>query len=361
MANKFFSKLMAMEGAIKVGGPDPLMNCLRSPSPSVNWAFATPGHGLPYGYSTILWGPPKAGKTIVSNAMIGQMHKDDPESMALCFNTELRGAIQANENQSKLWGIDPERYVVFDVNQPEMVFDRITGDVDAMCQDGAKIKAIVIDSLTGIVGRRSMNADSVMVQQIGDSALTLKDGLQRILPVIRRHGIALIMTSHARAELDMAEQMRGNKIKMAGNFAMKHLAEFFCLIEPNRSKDGRVDLTGKEFVDESKTDFMDHGEKTGHKIRFKVTDSSLGVAGRTAEFTIDYHKGLINTHEEIFTLGCNTGIIECPNNVTYKYGTEQWRGKAAILTALRDNTEMANAILKEVYAKDVEAYLHKGA
>ena len=361
MGNKFFAKLMAMEGAVKFDGPDPLMNCLCGPFPSVNWAFATPGHGLPYGYSVILWGPPKAGKTIVANALIGQMHKDDPESIALCFNTELRGRIQANSTQNRLWGIDPDRYVVFDVNQPELVFDRVTNDVDAMCQEGAKIRALIIDSLTGIVGRRAMNADSVMVQQIGDSAATLTNGLQRILPVIRRHNIALIMTAHARAEMELAEQMRGNKIKMAGNFAMKHLAEFFCLVEPNRSKDGRVDLTGKEFLDETKTDFMDKGEKTGHKIRFKVTDSSLGVAGRTAEFTIDYHHGITNTHEEIFTLGCNTGIIERPNNQTYKYGNDQWRGIGAMLTALRDNKELAEKILKEVYAKDVEAYMNKGA
>lgn len=351
-AKKYLSRLRKMEGAVLPGQRNPLADCLRTPMPSVNWAFGIEGHGLPYGYSMILYGPPKGGKSILCNAIIGQLHKDDPEAIAITFNTELRGEAQANEQQMRTWGIDSDRFQVFDVNTPELVFDRIETDIAAMCQEGAKIKLIIIDSLKGISGRRAMNATTVMTQQIGDEAATLQDGLKRILPIIRKYKIALIMTTHVRAELDQQEQMRGKTVKMAGAWATKHMAEIFAYVEPNRSKSGKVTLAGEEFTDPSVVDFMEKSQKTGHKIRFRVEESSIGPQGRTAEFTLDYNQGIINTYEEVFTLAKNYGIINRPNNVMYEYNGKSWRGVENMLTAIRDDRTFYNDLLAAVYAKD---------
>lgn len=348
--NKFLTKLRSLEGAIK-NDNDPLKNCLQSSSPSVNWAFGIAGHGLPFGYSAVFYGPPKSGKSYIANDFVGELHRTDPEAISITFNTELRGAVQSNAGQAAIWGIDSDRHIVYDVNQPEMIFDRIETEVAALCQEGAKIKLIIIDSLKGIQGRRAMNATTVMTQQIGDEAATLQDGLKRITPVIRKYGIALIMTTHVRAELDQKEQMRGKTVKMASAWATKHLAEFFCYIEPNRSKEGRVNLAGEEFLDEETKDFMGKAEKTGHKIRFCVQESSFGTSGRTAEFTINYEQGIVNKHEEIFTLGKNLGVITKPNNITYAYGDKTWRGLVACLTAIRDDKDLAQQILRDVYNK----------
>lgn len=354
MANKFFAQLQKMEGAVIIGNDNPLLNCLQSPSPSVNWAFGIEGHGLPFGTSMILYGPPKGGKSIICNAMIGTLHTEDPEAMSITFNTELRGEIQSNQQQMKTWGIDPERHMTFDVNTPEMIFDRIEKDIASMCQEGAKVRLIIIDSLAGIVGRREMDAQSVLQQQIGDEAQTLKVGLKRIIPTIRKYKIALVMTTHVRAELDQAEQMRGNKVKMASAWATKHTAEVFAYVEPIRSKEGRVSLLGDAFEDAAIKDLMDKSQQTGHKIRFRVKENSIGPAGRTAEFTLDYNKGIINTHEEVFVLGRNLGVIERPNNRTYKYGDKTWNGVESIVTAIKEDSTLYKSILRDVYAKDMK-------
>lgn len=349
---KFLSKLRQLEGAVDPTTVNPLANCLQTASPSVNWAFANDGHGLPFGYGMLLYGPPKGGKSIICNSLIGSLHQQDPEAIAVVFNTEMRGALQTNSNQLAKWGIDPERFITYDVNQPEMIFDRIEHDIAAACQEGEKIKLVIIDSLTNIVGRRTLNADSVSQQQIGDQALTIKDGLMRILPVIRKHNIALVGTSHIRAELDQREQMRGKTIKMAAAWATKHTFEYFCFVEPNRSKDGKVTLAGEEFVDKEILDFMDHAQKTGHKIRFKVEENSAGPSGRTAEFTLDYNKGIINQYEEIFTLAVNYKIIQRPTNVTYTYNDKSWRGIVACLTGIRDDEALQKELLAKVFTKD---------
>lgn len=345
------AKLRKLEGTADFGS-SAMLNVLRSPSPSVNWSFATSGFGLPYGMGMVLYGPPKGGKTIITNTLIGGLHADDPDAVAIKFDTELRSEFQTTNASLQKWGIDPDRYIAYDVNQPELIFDRIEKDVDAMCQEGLKVKMIIIDSLSNILGRRQMNANSVMTQQIGDQAATLKEGLMRILPIIRKHKIALVCTAHVRAEMDMQEQMRGKTIKMQASWATKHMFEFFCYTEPNRSKTGKVTLAGEEFTDSSVVDFMDKAAKTGHKIRFRVEESSVGYTGRTAEFTLDYNKGIINQYEEVFTLGVNYGIIERPNNVTYKYGENSYRGVVAMLTALKDNPDLQKEVLEKVRLKD---------
>ena len=353
MSSKLFDKLKKMDGAV-IGSFDRKSTCVRSQSPSVNWAFAIKGGGIPLGFSGVFYGPPKGGKSLLVNSIVAQLHQDDPEAVAINFNTELRGSIQCSEESLLKWGIDPERYMVFDVNQPEQIFDRIEHDLAALCEEGLKIKVIIIDSLNHIQGRRTMNATSVNQQQIGDHAQTISVGLKRILPIIRKYGISLLATDHVRAELDQHEIMRGNTVKMSSAWAAKHIFEFFCYVEPNKTKDGRTSLAGEEFVDKEIVDFMKKGQKTGHKLRFTIKESSFGKSGRVAEFTLDYDKGIVNQHEEIYTLGVQYGVIERPNNVTYKYKDENYRGVAAILTALKDNQIMQREVLDAVWMKEYE-------
>ncbi len=353
---KLFASLQKLEGAVN-REYNPLDHVLRTPSPSVNWALANRGHGLPEGYSMVLWGPPKSGKSILSNSFIGQVHQDDPEAYTITFNTEMRGELQQAESASSMFGIDPERHLTFDVNEPALIFDRIEKDIAALVDEGLKIKLVVIDSLAAILGRRQMNATTVDQAQIGDRAATLQEGLMRILGVLRRKRISLIMTSHARAEMDQKEQMRGKDKKMAAAFAVKHFAEYFCYVERLENKNSKEDLMKVGFVDESATDFMDKAMKTGHRIRFQVTGNSIGPDGRTAEFTMDYQRGIINTYEEVFTLGCNFGVIERPNNTSYVYKGEKYVGIKTALVAIRDNPALQAEIMEEVYKLDNEKFL----
>ena len=351
MTNKYMARLRKLEGAVEQDY-DAMINVLKTPSPSVNWALGLRGYGLPFGYSMMLFGPPKGGKSIICNAFIGQLHRDDPEAVSITFNTELRGELQQNDHAQVAFGIDPDRHITYDVNEPALIFDRIENEINAMCQEGLKVRCIIIDSLKGIAGRRSLNATSINTQQIGDQAATIQDGLMRILPTIRRNRIALIMTTHVRAEMDQHEIMRGNTMKMASAYAAKHMAELFCYVEPNKSKKGRTTLAGEDFLDQDTKDFMDKSLKTGHKIRFKCVGNSIGPDSRTAEFTLDYQQGIINQYEEVFTLGKNLGIIEKVNNMTYTYKETKWTGLKNVLTAIRDDSALCRSILADVYEKD---------
>jgi KaiC/GvpD/RAD55 family RecA-like ATPase len=340
---------------------NPFSNVLRSGSPSLDYVYANT-HGLPFGYSEVLWGPPGGGKTLVTNQKIAQLHKDDPEAIAVKFDTEQRDEMQLTEKQMMRLGIDPERYVSYGTNRPDEIFDFIATDLEAMVQKGMPLRYLIIDSTSDIVGRRTLNADSVMQQQIGDEAKTIQDGLKLIKNTLRRYRIACSLVAQARAELDPVEQMRGNKLKMHAAWALQHFAEYFVYIEQNKTKEGKTDLTGKEFTDETHTDVKGNAERVAHKIRVVMKKSSCGPAGRVGEFTYDYYNGVKNIHEEAFLLGVGQGIVLRPNNMTYvvpdfptKGQQFSIKGKDNFVYALKENTPMCTEILRRVRVLDIEA------
>jgi RecA/RadA recombinase len=316
---------------------------LQTSSPAVNFTFGN-GWGLPRGYSMMLFGPPRGGKTILCNDFIGQLHKTRPEAVALKFDTEMRVEGQMNTDQQKVWGIDPERYMTFEVNQADQVFDAIEKKIAA---EGV----VIIDSLTGIVGRRRANADSINDVVIGDNALTIQEGLKQILGVQRRCNFALIVTSHVRAQLDQTERMRGNVIRPAVSFGTLHHCEYYMYVEENRTKDARVDAEGNEFRDMEHKDMAGRGEKTAHKIRVRITDSSLGPKDRTGQFTLDYKHGIINQYEEIFLLASDRGIFTFEGN-TWVFGDKRFGSTEKALHGVKNDPQLQQDLLKALMGQD---------
>ena len=83
--------------------------------------------------------------------------------------------------------------------------------------------------------------------------------------------------------------------------------------------------------------------------------NTLGPANRQAEATFDYVKGFINQHEEVFKLGKNWGIIERPNKLTYKIGSEEFTGKPATLNALATRPDLQKIVLAGLIEREKTA------
>lgn len=347
-ANKWMKQLRGMDGAVdteyKALADE---NILKSPSPSLNWIFGKSA-GLPRSFSAVFMGEAKSGKSLASYLIAGELHKRDKEAIVVRFDSEMRSTAQ----MGGAFGIDSDRFIAFDTNKPVEIFDRISKDIEEMCTQGAPIKLIIIDSLTAIQGLREQNADSIENVQMADRAAMITKGLKQILPTIRRHKIALICTTHMRANLDAG--LYGKKTKSAMVHSERHFFEFFIEVTRDNAKEGKTDILGNALADESVKDFRDNKEITGHKIYVKMAENSLGVAGRTGEFTIDYEKGIINTHEEVFILGINTGVIERPNNRTYVYDGKNYTSKAEMVNAIKDSKDLYDSIVNKVRARDLE-------
>ena len=332
----WMKQLSKMSGAVdEEYNPYAEGNFIRTASPSLNYIFSK-SPGFPFGEFMLLWGPPKSGKSIISNAMVGGLHQQDPEAWAIRFDTEMRSV----GKEEHYWGIDQSRFKAFNVNEPELIFDRIKNELLPMIQNGFPLKLIIIDSLQGVQGVKAGNAKSVTDHQMGDHAMTIQKGLQAIMPVLRRNGIALISTAHIRGNLDAG--MYGPKEKMAGGYAQKHTYEYFVKVTRNNAT-----ADNNHLVTDVK-DFKGKSEQTGHKIYIQMSESSRGVAGRTGQITFDYVDGIINTEEEIAELAKNLNLVERPNNRTYIVGENKYSSKDEFYAAIKNDTELRQKLVSEI-------------
>jgi RecA/RadA recombinase len=320
-------------------------NCLYTPSPYFNWIFANKSNGIPRNSSLLLLSEQKAGKSLSCYAIVEEMQRRDPEGIAIYFNTELRGALQ----HGVFAGLDKDRFVIYDTKDPEEIFDRVEKDIKAMVQDGMPLRIIIIDSLTNIQGIKRRDADSVSDHLRGDHALTIQTGLDKLVPFCKRNKIMLIGTSQMRA--NQKATPGGPDTQMAESWTVKHTFEYFVSLKRAGSADDKVDLDGKAFEEEGMKDARDNKLVTGHKIYVKCEANSIGSAGRSGVFTMDYEKGIINQHEEIFFLGKNTGVIKLQGQ-TYSYGNHSIRGQAAFANLIKEDRKLYDAILADVKKLD---------
>lgn len=361
---KFMAELMKHDAANK-RDYDPHANVLRFSSPGLNFLFGN-AQGLPLGYSAVFWGPDKSGKTQAFYDMLAQLHKDDPEAIGIRFDTEQRDQLQMTPTRMRTMGIDPDRYVCIETAKSDGIFDWIENQVVALCQKGAKIKLICIDSITDIIGRRAEEAEGIKTVQRGDDAATQKDGLKRIREVIRKYKICLVLTDQVRAEQDPIEVLKGNKFKPASSWYVKHYVEYWIRLEQWNSKEGRKDILGKELVGVLQ-DGLGKAEQTGHMVRAKMTSSSAGPKNRQIYYRLDYQRGIVGQHEEVFTLACNRGIIQRPTNTAYVVPNypegkdSKYIGKAATVTAIERDENLFSQLVQRLRAQDVDVLLNGAA
>lgn len=343
--SKWMKQLNKMEGAVDSEyNFYARENVLQTTSPSLNWIYGK-GAGNPYGFGTLLFGKPKTGKSLVANLYIAGVHADNPEYEVVKFDTEMR----EDGDPDPHWGIDNNRYQAFNVNEPALIFDRITDEFLPMLENGQPLKLIIIDSVAGIQGVKEGDSDSITNHLIGDHALTIGKGLKRILPIIRKHKIAIVCCEHIRGNLDAGRY--GPKEKMAGGWAEKHFFEYYVEVKRDGSAEGKMSLAGEKFEGDIK-DFKGDKEKTARKMFVKMVDNTKSIAGRTCQLTMAYEGGLINTEEEIFMLAKNLGLVERPNNTTYVMNGKKYNGKGKFIEAIREDKDLQKQLLKAVYDRD---------
>jgi len=348
---RMMAKLNELDGAVKYDF-NPFANGIEMPTPSLGFILGNTWL-IPQGYTVLLAGMPKAGKSIIISAIEGLMHRQDEDAVTVKVNTEMRESVQVTPAQMRLWGIDRDRRIVWEVREPSNIFDRAEQEIPKLCQAGVKVKLFIIDSLQDILGRRQMNADSVDQQQIADKAATIQDGLSRIKGMLRRYGVTTVLTSQVRAEMDQLEIRRGNKIRMATSFAVKHMAEYYLMVENYRNKDGKTDLAGNTFEDNSIQGLDGESDTAAHKLRITCLDNSLDRPGRVAICTLHHDLGFIHQHEEVFLLGVGMQVIGQEKQGYYTYGDRSWHGKGAILEAIQQEPELFAAIVRDCKMKDL--------
>jgi RecA/RadA recombinase len=347
MSNKWIKQLRQYDDSVDFNydsyAPE---NCLYSPSPYFNWIAANKSNGFPKNASILMYGPAKSGKSFSIYSMIIEMQKRDPEGIAIYFNTELRGQLQS----INMAGLDKDRVVIYDTDNPVDIFDRIDKDIKPMVEDGMPLRMIIVDSISNIKGIQRLDADTIEQQLMGDQARTIKTGLSSLIPFCKKSKILFIGTVQMVANIDSGP--RAPKLKAGMSNYTSHAMEYYISLSRAGAAEDKLDIEGKTFEEDDMKDARGNKLLNGHKVYVKMEASSIGAAGRSGVFTLSYDKGIVNQHEEIFWLAKNTGILKTENNRTYFFGDQKFNGKKEAALAIRDNPELAEQILNQI--KDLD-------
>lgn len=312
---------------------------LPLPSPSLNWALSG---GLAFGKIVTVYGPEQAGKTLIAQLAIKELHKSDKDAWAIWYDAEF----SFDPDYAKKLGIDLDRLMLFQTNKPSEIFDHFYDTIWPMIQEGFPCKIMVIDSIKSIRGPKETVTGSVEDHVIGDLSQLLNKAFRKIIEPIRKENILTFCVQQVNAEMDMFKQKRGIKYHLPSGFSLRHFSDYIILLEKIESKASKL-------FDDTHKNIRKQPLQVGHTVRCKIEKSRCGTPGLTAEFRLKYGVGIVDQALEVATLAIELGIVTKPSIVSYAFQDVKVQGVKNFVDAVEQRPELYRALLKAIGEFDI--------
>jgi recombination protein RecA len=206
---------------------------------------------------------------------------------------------------------------------------------DTLVQTGS-IGVIVIDSVAALVPRQELEGEMGQ-QQIGLQARLMSQALRKLTPIVSKTNTMVIFINQIRMKIGV---MFGNPETTSGGVALK----YYSSVRLDIRKIGSV-KKGDDVV--------------ANQLRVKVSKNKVAPPFRTAEFDIEFGKGLSKSGE-IIDLGLREKIIEKSGAWYAVTGTGQQlgQGREKAKQFLEQHPDVAATLEKSI--RDI-ALSHKNA
>lgn len=306
--------------------------------------------GIPMGRITQLAGQESSGKTMLALSCIREYLNKNPENTALFIDAEYTYDPAWAEKQ----GVDTSRVMVIKTNDAKAIFEGLIGTVkvNKTTKKVSKSMKGILDHVIegtdprfknlGIIVLDSiavLNTPLELAAEVGKANMApiprfMSTELKKLTPVVAQANVAFIGINQVRVNLG---QMFGDPSTSPGGKALKHACSLMLNMAP-------VFSAGSVIEDDS-------GERIGHTVRAKIQKNKVGAPFKQAEYKIEYQKGVVETHEEVFDLGIEYGLIVRPNNQMYEIAGESVRGRDAAMRYFLENNLEADflAKIKDIY------------
>jgi len=249
--------------------------------------------GFPKGRIVEIFGPESGGKTLVSLVSIAHAQKNTEKPCAF-FDLEY----SLEDRWAELLGVDLKRLDPWHKDFGEENLDMIRD----MAESGI-YSYIVVDSLVGLVPKKVVENDAMAPkgERIAETALMMKRGLRRIVPVLAKTETCILFINHIISKVGV---MFGSDETTPGGKALKFYAS-------QRLRVSRV----------SRSEVKDGQQVIGHSVKVKVVKNKLAPPQRSAEFPIIYTEGVDHV-SLIIDEAVALGVIE-KEGKTYSFGGEK--------------------------------------
>jgi len=301
--------------------------------------------GLPFGRIIQYYGPSGCGKSLMAMLAVKNAQQKNKTSKQLW--------IDAEESFDITWaqslGIDTTRLTIIDgpgASNGRRIFELLLGTpkkdakgiysgkskngfFDEVAAKTLDYNLAVLDSLGQII---PPGEDTSEVGKFNMSLMArfLSTELKKVSVDLHKANIPFIVINHVK---DNMNSMGMPSFTFSGGNTLKHGLGVNVFFTALRGADNTI-LNDKE-------------DKIGHVIRAKVEKNKLGPWPRQAEFKVNFITGIDAFEEEVIALAIDYSLIQKPSSVMYAYGDRTFRGKQAVIDALKTD----KALVTELYAK----------
>jgi len=277
--------------------------------------------GLPRGRIIEIYGPESSGKTTLSLHAVAEAQKGG----GICAFIDAEHAL--DPEYAKKLGVKLEELLISQPDNGEQALEI----VESLVRSG-KIDVIVIDSVAALTPRDEIEGE-MGATHVGKQARLMSQALRKLTGVVAKSKTVVIFINQIRMQIGV---MFGNPETTPGGKALK----FYTSV--------RLDI--RRIAQIKKGD-----EVVGGRHRVKVVKNKVAAPFRSTEFDLIYNEG-ISREGELLALGEKYKLVQ-KSGSSYSYtppGADEsatvklGRGYDAARTFLRENSKVANELLKHI-------------
>lgn len=285
---------------------------------SLNLDVALGIGGLPKGRMVEIYGPEASGKTTLGLHTIAEAQRNGGH----CLFVDAEHAL--DRSLAEAIGVNTKNLLI---SQPDCG-EQALSLVDTFIRSGS-LDVIVVDSVAALVPKSELEGemgDAHMAVQ----ARLMSQALRKLTPSLCRSQTLLIFINQVRSKLSSFGGFGGPSEVTAGGNALK----FYASIRLNIRRTG----------------LLKRGDETfGSQILVKVVKNKLAPPFKTAEFEIEFGRG-ISCEAEILDLGCTHDVITKSGNF-YRLNGENFNGKEKAKKYLRENDQIRYELMSKLKQK----------
>lgn len=308
------------EESIMTYGAGKVASIPSVPTGSIGLDAALGIGGFPRGRIIEIFGPESSGKTTLALHAIAEAQKKG----GVCAFVDAEHAL--DPEYARKIGVKLQELLISQPDTGEQALEIVESLVRSNSVD-----IVVVDSVAALTPKDEIEGDMGSAQ-MGKQARLMSQALRKLTAITAKTKTIIIFINQIRMQIGV---MFGNPETTTGGKALK----FYTSVRLDIRRIAQI-KKGEEIV--------------GGRVRVKVVKNKVAAPFKTTEFDLLYNEG-ISREGELLALGEKYDIIQ-KSGSSYKFGeVALGRGYDASRTFLRENTQIANQVLKLIREKLAEA------
>jgi recombination protein RecA len=285
---------------------------IRTGCPSIDLAL---GRGVPKGRVIELYGQPGGGKTSVALLVAEAVQREGGDVLYIDAEYAMNPEWRAKLSQDQLHWCEPE--------YGEQAWD-IAG---AFIEKGVDL--VVVDSIATLTPRAEAEG-SMEEHTRGALARMMGQAMRTIAPMVYRSGSILVCVNQIRSGMSQYEP----EVRPGG-----------------KSLPYSASICAKVSRDET---LKDGAEPIGQRVKVQVTKNKVAPPGKIGYATVYYsgERAGIDKLQGLLDAGLQTGVLIQKGPYIYFSGVQLGQGAAKAKDALRQDSEMIDAITTAIYSEN---------